>query len=146
MKLRNLLLLLSLALTVTPIFADDHGCDEDTIHCAYVSGIAGQGHGRYIKATYKNISVTSCFSESDGIEVLPENGQKALGANSIAFEICKDENGKKCQPLGVDNFTVSQAGDQYIGTPKFYDINLYAVQANYPKCLPHPPTKRSLLP
>lgn len=145
MKLRNLFLLVGLAVTFTPIYAGSQGCEKDTVHCAYIGGLIEQEYGRYVKVTYKNSSFIDCFSASDTLEVLPGYGQEFVGTNSIAFHICNSMTDEKCQPLGEDNFTVSQAGDQYIATPRFYNINLSVVQAKYAKCQPYS-IRKSLLP
>lgn len=130
----------------TTVLAAEPNCDiANPVHCVYVTGLAATvtpiqgktppGNGRYIKIvmegdTIGSSTTTQCFNNTSTMAFGPKMAKVFEGKNSFTFSICKHAKGADCKPLGTDAFTVTGTTAE----PKYYDLNLSSVQADYPKC------------
>lgn len=148
---KNKLFLLSLvalaALVNIPAYAQDEDAkttcerwigDYHDLHCTYVSGLpADSSKGRYIKHydSTLDISYTRCVS-ADTVEndISQNEGEFFIGTQNVQYSICTDANAEHCEPLGMDTFTIARDGENYVGTPTTYSINVSAVKDKYPAC------------
>lgn len=108
------------------------------VHCTYVSGLASETKkGRYIKHydSNNNSSHTRCVT-SDQVEddIYQSIAEDYIGTHQVHYFICTDAKGEQCEALGVDTYTIARNGENYVGTPTSYAIDLSAVKSKYPEC------------
>jgi hypothetical protein len=151
MKKTNLFLFSLIALTAfiqLPAHAegnDDSGkatCEQwvneySDVHCTYVSGLPHDYQGRYIKHynPTEKVSYTRCVS-ADMVEsdIYQNEAEWYLGTHNVQYSICTDANAEHCEPLATDTFTIAKDGENYVGQPTTYGIDVSAVKDKYPAC------------
>lgn len=129
--------------SVSSAFAAQTDCESNAVHCAYISGLSTNlDDGRFIKliANEKTIA-TVCLNNTGTINVLQdEAAHLPLGKNIFQYQICKDRNGTTCTPISPTNdvFNLKKyINEKFIAEPRYYNVNLENVQAQFPRCSPN---------
>jgi hypothetical protein len=119
------------------VFAGKENCPDNVIHCAYLSGFPSTNHsGKFIKIQHtdpkRSLEKIVCFDDKS--IVLLSTAVGGLGIYQDTYSICSNIDGRKCEQVGVDVFTVSSNGDEDVASPQYYNINLSNVKNDYPNC------------
>jgi len=129
---------ISIFLTMIAIssYASIESCPPYVVHCTYITGLSSKlEDGRYIKISHSTITNIICFNGASTAFIDEWGAASHIGNNSDVYHICSDSSGKKCEKIGIDNFTITKNGDyRYSAKPKYFNLDLSALKEKYPAC------------
>lgn len=126
-----------LSLTSLPAYAGKNNCPSDIVHCAYVSGLSNDlNDGRYIKLHNNKIGdIVICFDGTSAAFLEQQAAGKFQGLNTDVYSICADKQGERCEPVGIDTFTVSMKQGKFVADPVYFKLDLSKLKNNYQPCV-----------